>query len=42
MFNPTGATNSQLVPELADLRCNKVIPIIEQVFLACAPMRRFI
>jgi hypothetical protein len=42
MFNPSGSTNSQIVPERADLECNRSIPIIEQVFLACAPMRRFV
>jgi hypothetical protein len=41
MFNPTGSSNSQVAPERADLECNRVIPITEQVFLACAPMRRF-
>jgi hypothetical protein len=41
MFNPNGSTNSQLVPERADLERNRMIPVIQQVFLACAPMRRF-
>jgi len=41
MFNPTGSSNSQIVPERADLQCNKAIPIIEQLFLAYAPMARF-
>jgi hypothetical protein len=40
-FNPSGSTNSQLIPENVDLERNKVIPIYVQVFLACAPMRRF-
>lgn len=41
MFNPSGSSNSQLVSENADLSCNKVIPFYEQLFLAYAPMRRF-
>jgi len=41
MLNPTGSSNSQIVPERADLQCNRVIPIIEQLFLAYAPMVRF-
>jgi hypothetical protein len=40
-FNPTGSSNSQIALENADMERNKVIPIYVQVFLACAPMRRF-
>ena len=41
MFNPTGSSNSQIVPELADLERNRSIPIIQQLFLAYTPMVRF-
>lgn len=42
MFNPSGSSNSQLVPENADLNSIKSVPLVMRLFLACPPMRRFV
>jgi len=41
MFNPSGSSHSQIVPERADMERNRAIPIIQQLYLAYAPMERF-
>lgn len=41
MFNPNGESNSQLVPENADLGRIKSVPLAMRLFLVCPPMRRF-
>jgi len=41
MFNPSGSSDSQIALERADLERNRSIPIIQLLYLAYTPVRRF-